>query len=130
MSQTADKRGTNGVPRHSVKGTSNKFRRMSELYRIFARGYSDLDFSDDALLSLYNHESYGLALSPRNGFAVGKQYLNVQVAMWRDDIRSGIIAKFELYEDERFPHAWLDSVLGNIWDGYTYEDIIKTSKIG
>ena len=130
MSQTADKRGTNGVPRHSVNGVSNKFRRMSELYKIFAKGFGDLDFSDEALLSLYNHESYGLSLSPRNGFAVGKQYLNVQVSMWREDIRAGLLAKFELYNDERFPHWWLDGVLDNLWNGFTYDDLVTISKIG
>jgi hypothetical protein len=103
---------------------------MSELYKIFAKGFGDLDFSDEALLSLYNHESYGLSLSPRNGFAVGKQYLNVQVAMWREDIRAGLLAKFELYNDERFPHWWLDGVLDNLWNGFTYDDLVKISKIG
>jgi hypothetical protein len=87
---------------------------MSELYRIFAEDWSHkLDFSDEALLSLYNHESYGTSLSPNNGFAVGKQYLNLQVTMWREDLAAGLIFKWELYDDPKYPHWWLDSVLSN-----------------
>lgn len=87
---------------------------MSELYEHFAQGMGELDFSDDALLSLYNHESYGTGLSPRNGFAVGKQYLNVHVTMYKEDISKGTLRKFELYE--WFPdwHWWLDGWLKNI----------------
>lgn len=104
---------------------------MSELYRIFATGFGDhLDFSDEALLSLYNHESYGTPLSQNNGFAVGKKYLNVQVTMWREDLRVGIISRLDLYDDDRFPHDWLDSVLKDLWKDLTYEDILKTSRIG
>jgi hypothetical protein len=98
---------------------------MSELYKVFAAGWSDsLDFSDEALLSLYNHESYGVALTPQNGFAVGKQYLNLQVTMWREDIRRGWIFKHELYEDPKFPHWWLDSALGGVYNGATYQEIL------
>lgn len=88
---------------------------MSELYRTFAEEWSHkLDFSDEALLSLYNHESYGTPLSANNGFAVGKQYLNLQVTMWREDLEAGLIFKWELYDEpDRFPHWWLDSVLSN-----------------
>lgn len=84
----------------------------------------ELDFSDDALLSLYNHESYGLPLSPKNGFAVGKQYLNVQVTMWREDLRRGWIFKHELYADDRFPHWFLDSVLDGLYNGITYDELL------
>lgn len=95
---------------------------MAELYRIFAASWSHkLDFSDSALLSLYNHESYGTNLSPANGYAVGKQYLNLQVTMWREDLAAGLIFKWELYEDERFPRWWLDSVLDNKTDHRTIE---------
>jgi hypothetical protein len=50
--------------------------------------------------------------------------------MWREDIRAGLLAKFELYNDERFPHWWLDGVLDNLWNGFTYDDLVKISKIG
>ena len=100
---------------------------MSGLYRLFGEPMSSkLDFSDTALLSLYNHESYGTSLSPDNGFAVGKKYLNLQVTSWRGAIRLGIIAKFELYEDPMFAqyHWWLDSVLKDLYVGYTYQTLV------
>ena len=98
---------------------------MSELYVHFGRSMGpSLNFSDEALLSLYNHESYGTDLSPKNGFAVGKQYLNLQVTSWREAIRRGIIAKFELYEDPAYPHWWLDSVLKGIYNESTYDSLL------
>lgn len=97
---------------------------MSELYRHFAREMGELDFSDEALVNLYNTESYGGVLTPKNGFAVGKQYLNLQVTMWREDIRRGWISKQELYKDENYPEWWLDSVLANLYSGSTYQEIL------
>ena len=92
---------------------------MAEIYRKFGECMSSkLNFDGDALLSLYNHESYGTPLSPNNGYAIGKQYLNVQVTMWREDITSGLLFKHELYADESLPHWWLDSVLKNTFDNY------------
>jgi hypothetical protein len=120
-------RNTNGIPRHSINGVSKKFRRMAELYAHFGKPMApSLDFSDDAMLSLYNHESYGTALSHNNGYAVGKQYLNLQVTSWREAIRQGVIAKFELYEDPAFAdwHWWLDSVLKDLYAGMTYESLL------
>jgi hypothetical protein len=68
------------------------------------------DFSDQALIELFNHESYGTPLSPNNGYALGKKWLNVHVAMWKEDIRDGFLFKKELYDDPKFPHWWLDSI--------------------
>lgn len=99
---------------------------MAELYKHFAREMSSkLDFSEDAELSLFNHESYGTQLSPNNGFAVGKKYLNLQVTMWREDLRRGWIFKYELYEDPVYPHWWLDSVLKNVYYDSTYQELVN-----
>lgn len=85
---------------------------MSEVYEVFANDWKDCcDFSDEALIELYNYESYGGRVSPRNGYHVGKKWLNVTVAMWKEDIRDGNLFKKELYDDPKFPHWWLDSVL-------------------
>jgi hypothetical protein len=84
---------------------------MSEVYRMFANDWKDcLDFSDEALLELYNYESYGGKISPSNGFAVGKKWLNLNVSMWKEDIEKGLLFKRELYDDPKFPHWWLDGV--------------------
>ena len=99
---------------------------MSALYRHFAEPWQHvLDFSDDALLSLYNHESYGTSLSQKNGFAQGKKMLNLQVTAWKEMLREGTLAKFELYEDPNYPHWWLDSCLENTYSGMTYAELQK-----
>lgn len=106
---------------------------MSELYRMFAEPWAHiLDFSDNALLSLYNHESYGESLSPKNGYATGKQYLNLQVTAWKEMIYEGTLARFELYQDPKYKdyHWWLDSALKNTYNGLTYQDILLKSRIG
>lgn len=85
---------------------------MSEIYQIFAQDWKDcLDFSDEMMLELYYSESYGAEVSDNNGFYVGKRYLNLQVTSWREDIAKGYLFKFELYEDGKYPHWWLDRVL-------------------
>lgn len=58
------------------------------------------DFSDEAIIKLYNHESYGTALTQNNGFAIGKRYLNLQVTSQKEALLEGSISKIELYEDE------------------------------
>jgi hypothetical protein len=84
---------------------------MSEVYKIFSRHWEHmLDFSDDALIDMYTSESYGGIVSDKNGFSVGKTYLNVHVKMWKEDIEKGYLRRQELYEDELFPHWWLDSI--------------------
>lgn len=84
---------------------------MSELYRVFSNDWKHLhDYSDEMLIELYNSESYGTKVSKQNGFALGKKWLSVQAAMWREDITSGNLKLWELYEDPKFPHWWLDSV--------------------
>ncbi len=69
-----------------------------------------LDFSDDALVELYNHESHGLPISQKNGFMHGKKWLNLNVTMWKEDIGRGNLFVWELYEDPKFPHWWLDRI--------------------
>lgn len=91
---------------------------MAEIYRHFGSSRGTLDFSDERLLELYNHESYGTALpdAGKNGFAVGKQYLSLQVTMWKEDIYKGLLFKFELYDDPNYPHWWLDSIFKDTQD--------------
>lgn len=84
---------------------------MCEVYVIFSKDFENCcDFSDQSKIELFNHESYGTSVSNRNGFYVGKKYLNVTVKMWKRDIKYGTLFIKELYED-KFPHWWLDSVL-------------------
>ena len=47
---------------------------MSELYRLFGSQWQNLDFSDDALIEMFNSESYGTEVDKnKNGFYIGKQ---------------------------------------------------------
>lgn len=85
---------------------------MAEVYRHFGRDWkSCCDFSDQAMIEMFNHESYGTSLSSNNGFAVGKKWLNVTVSMWREDLKRGDLFIWELYDDPNLPDWWLDSVL-------------------
>ncbi|RWZ87216.1 MAG: hypothetical protein EO766_11855 [Hydrotalea sp. AMD] len=86
---------------------------MCEVYRLFAKDWEQCcDFSEEMMVELFYSESYGEEVSPNNGFYVGKRYLNLNVAMWKEDIQKGLLFKHELYEDH-YPHWWLDKILRN-----------------
>lgn len=92
---------------------SPKYRRMAEVYRIFARHWEHvLDFGDAALAEMQRHESRGEPITiTNNGYEVGKRYLNLTVTTWKRDLRDGLLFKRELYADPLLPHWWLDRVL-------------------
>ena len=86
---------------------------MCEIYQHFARNteVSTLDFSDESRLALYSFETFGKGeVSPLNGFAVGKKWMDVTVSMWREDLGT-LLFKQELYADPNYPKWWLDKVL-------------------
>ncbi len=102
--------------------------RTAELYKHFAP--TDADFSDHAAIAMFAFES-GRKCSgadrqwcrdslaamptngrPMNGYALGKHMMDVNVAMWRNDLDQRILFKFELYECGDYPSEWLDRVLG------------------
>ena len=93
---------------------SPKWSKMAPIYRLMASDVGGLDFSEQAAEDAYLYESTGAKSDlSRNGYAVGKMWLNVTLAMWREDIRTGLLFKHELYEDPVFAdhHEWLDGVL-------------------
>ena len=95
---------------------SKKFRKMSEVYKIFSRQWEHImDYGEESLIEMFNHETYGTEIKDRkrNGYYVGKQWLNVHIEMWKEDIQKGYLRKQELYDDPLFPHWWLDSVFKN-----------------
>ena len=88
---------------------------MLEIYKIFGRDWAHThDFSDIMAIELFNSESYGTSISKHNGYALGKSWLNVNVAMWKADFERGYLFKEELYRDGKFPRWWLDTVLANM----------------
>ena len=93
---------------------SKKFVRMCDVYKIFAEGWKNhLDFSDDAALAMYCYETHGVAINEpyKNAYFVGKQWMDVNIKMWREDIQTGILTKHELYSDNTFPRWWLEKIL-------------------
>ena len=67
------------------------------------------------MIDLFNNESYGTPVKPKNGYSLGKKWMDVTISMWLEDIDSGLLRRSELYEDEKFPHWWLDNVLKNTY---------------
>lgn len=82
---------------------SSRYRRKAEVYAKFAEQWkSVLDFSEEALEECFLWESNGKQLtSPQsNGFAVGKGWMDVNIAMWKEDIQNGLLFQWELGEYE------------------------------
>lgn len=85
---------------------------MCEVYRYFSRSWKHyLDYSEESMLELFISESYGdVKCKDTNGYYVGKKWLSVSVAMWKEDVSKGLLFKQELYDDPDLPHWWLDNV--------------------
>lgn len=84
---------------------------MAKLYKQFAEGWTGLDYSDEALVAMYNQESYGEPLNEHtNGYYIGKQWMGVTVSMWKEEQRDGNLSVLELYQDPRLPWWWLDMI--------------------
>ncbi len=88
-----------------------KWRRMAEMYRRFARDYKAADFSEEAALAMYLHESTGTPLpDPRtNGYALGKKWMDVTVAGWKEEIPQMGLLVSELQADG-YPDWFLERV--------------------
>jgi hypothetical protein len=85
-----------------------KYRRMSEVYTLFSNEWDGLDFSPSALEEMFLYESMGVPIQTKmNGYFYGKQWMDVHLAMWKEDIQSGILRIEELY-DGKLPKWWLD----------------------
>ena len=89
-----------GVSARSPK-IGKKWRRMAEIYKRFASDYKTADFSEDAALAMYLHESTGAPLpDPRtNGYALGKKWMDVTVAGWKEEIPQMCLLVSELQTD-------------------------------
>lgn len=84
------------------------------MYQRFGKDWPLLDWSEDAKLQLFLQETFGkkFEVEDNNGWLVGKKWMNVTVAMWKEDIELGLLRRSELYEDESLPNWWLDSIFG------------------
>ena len=88
-----------------------KWRRMAEIYKRFACEYPTADFSEAAALAMYLHESTGAPLpdARTNGFALGKKWMDVTVAAWKEDIPQCGLLVSELQAE-----GWPDWFLGRV----------------
>lgn len=90
---------------------NDKYRRMCEIYKIFSPdNCPSLTHTEEDMLELFNQESLGGTVSETNGYYWGKVWMSITVKMWKEDIQNKLLFLFELYEDPKFPHWWLDSV--------------------
>lgn len=74
---------------------------MAEVYRRFAEGYRQADFSEAAAVAMFAHESTGAPMpDPKtNGYALGKKWMDVTVAAWKEEIPSSGLLVSELRGD-------------------------------
>jgi hypothetical protein len=74
---------------------------MAEIYKRFAVGHPHADFGESAALAMFAHESTGAPLpDPRtNGYALGKKWMDVTIAGWKDEIPQMGLLVSELLAD-------------------------------
>lgn len=92
---------------------SKKYNKIAESYLYFAKSYSDI--YDDSVTSkenMYSFETFGKprikynelqANGKYNAYAIGKHWMDVTIAMWKEDIINGNLKKFELLDDPEIP---------------------------
>lgn len=80
---------------------SKRWRCHAEVYRRFAEQQCvGLDYSEQAARECFDAESNGAKHNlSRNGYAVGKQWANVQVSEWRRGIAEGLFIPDEFLGD-------------------------------
>lgn len=74
---------------------------MADIYARFADDWPHADFSEEAAIAMYKREN-GTPLPQTekvNGFALGKKWMEVTLAMWREDIPDGLLFVRELLDD-------------------------------
>ncbi len=92
-----------------MRPPSKKWRRIGGIYKQFAKDAA-ADFSEAAAVAMYLHESTGAALpdARTNGFALGKKWMDITVAGWKEEIPQLGLSVAELRED--YPDWFLERV--------------------
>lgn len=114
---------------------SKNWLRMGNVYKFFAKDYPETDFSDNAMLAMFRAETYGgeykFGYYDRtdgkfNGYAVGKHLMDIQIAMWYEDLSQfGQLTKFELMTDPQLEP--IKEFLVELF-GYSKEDLEHLTK--
>ena len=103
------------------------YNKTLEVYKIFAGKAENMDFSEEAKEEMFKAETYGKGNCTNidqvyldyltsgkkvNGYAVGKRWMDVTVAMWFEDLekRGWFTLTNELYNDPIFPKWWIKKV--------------------
>ena len=98
----------------SKRTYGKKWSRMAQMYVRFVKDMDvDVDLSEDAAVAMYRFETFGEALpktAKLNGYAQGKKWMDVTVAMWKEDILEGYLLVSELQGDEGYPDWFLERV--------------------
>lgn len=92
---------------------SPKYMKIADCYLYFAKDFlQNSDTSHDALTDMYSFETFG---KPRikysqlqnngmfNGYAIGKHWMDVTLAMWKEDVANGHLIKNEILSDQEIP---------------------------
>lgn len=91
---------------------SRKWLAMAEIYKRFAVEYPQADLSDEAAIAMYEYETLGKAIKPTqklNGFMLGKKWMDVTIAGWREEIPSRGLLVQELIADG-YPEWFLERI--------------------
>lgn len=91
---------------------TDKWREMANIYLRFAKDWPQADQSEEAANAMYLHETFGVALPSTqrlNAYQVGKKWMDVMVAMWKEDISQCSLRVSELQADG-YPDWFLDRV--------------------
>lgn len=98
--------------------TSNAWQEMKEIYLLFKPdNNTQLTYTKEDELSMYNHESSGTLINPNNGFYWCKHNMDITLAMWKEDIQAGMLTKAEiLFEPSYQKHSkWFENWLSKIY---------------
>jgi hypothetical protein len=83
---------------------SRNFLAAAWAYRKAARGHGFMNgFSLTELSAMFNYETYGKKKFPEpdksvNGFAYGKWLMDLTVAMWKEELKTGLFGRLELMQ--------------------------------
>lgn len=101
---------------------SNKWRKMSQVYKLFAERFKRASFTEEDAEEVYLWESTGKgnlkagvfpdarADGTYNGYVVGKVWKDWHVTEWRAAVKEGRLFPRELYLGGKYPKWWLDKI--------------------
>jgi hypothetical protein len=103
---------------------SKKWKETALMYKYFSKSLDSqyLDFSISSAEDMYNYESTGFPLiiyyeknnnGLCNGYAVGKHFMDITLSMWKEDLKDGILKKYEILNDFEVPEK-LKEIVRNI----------------